>query len=213
MHSNLSMMQTSVADSDTSMSSFASEQLTSLTQTLPELPSLPPATTSALRRSTSSTGSGRPPPRCIHEVEDPSFVLERKSDMSTATSVCHCATMEDDLPPPAKTPLPFRYQGWIDKADEKSELEFYYERRSPPSAPLSTSTNRRAKSYSGLSASPSQPQPSSHTPPYAYSGIGSHRILTPHNAPTTEYTLALLNERARLLDELAKIKATNSVAM
>ena len=122
--------------------------------------------------------------------------------------------MEDDLPPPAKTPLPFRYQGWIDKADEKSELEFYYERRSPPSAPLSTSTNRRAKSYSGLSASLSQLRPSPHAQPQAHCGSGPHRIITPHNAPTTEYTLALLNERARLLDELAKIKeVTPSVAI
>ncbi|KAI1794908.1 hypothetical protein LXA43DRAFT_994851 [Ganoderma leucocontextum] len=218
-HSNLSMIQTGVADSDTSMSSFASEQLTSLTHTLPELPSLPPAPTSALRRSTSSTGTGRPPPRCIHEVEDPSFVLDREPDMSTATSICHCATLdeheeeEEDLPPPAKTPLPFRYDGWIDEADEKSELQFYYDRRSPPSAPLSASTSRRAKSYSGLSASLSQLRPSSHAQPRAHSGSGPHRIITPHNAPTTEYTLALLKERARLLDELAKIKATTSVAI
>ncbi|PIL22797.1 hypothetical protein GSI_15492 [Ganoderma sinense ZZ0214-1] len=218
MHSNLSMMQTGVADSDTSMSSFASEQLTSLTQTLPELPSLPLAPSSALRSSTSSTGSGRPPPRCIHEVEDPSFALDREIDASNATSMCHCATMEgheeeDDLPPPVKTPLPFRYDGWIDKANETSELEFYYDRRSPPGAPLSTSTSRRAKSYSGLSASPSQPHPSSHGQSPILSDGGPHRIITPHNAPTTEYTLALLNERARLLDELAKIKATTSVAM
>ena len=217
MLSNLSMMHTGVADSDTSMSSFASEQLTSLTQTLPELPSLPPAPTSALRDSTSSTGSGRRPPRCIHEVEDPSFILGREFDVSHATSVCHCATMdehedeEDDLPPPAKTPLPFRYDGWIDKVDERSELDFYYERRSPPNAPLSGSTSRRAKSYPGLSASPSQPHPQGQ--PHTHSGTALHRIITPHNAPTTEYTLALLNERARLLDELAKIKATPSVPM
>lgn len=218
MHSNLSMMQTGVAGSDTSMSSFASEQLTSLTQSLPELPSLPPAPASAPRRSTPSRGSARPPPRCIHEVEDPSFVLDREPDVSTATSVCHCATMDeyeegDDLPPPAETPLPFRYDGWIDKADENSELQSYYERRSPPNALLSASASRRAKAYSGLSASTSQRHPSPHTQPYIHSGSGPQRIITPHNAPTTEYTLALLNERARLLDELAKIKAPTSVAM
>ena len=211
-----SMMHTGIADSDTTVSSIASEQLASLTHTLPELPSLPSVAPTPLCRSTSSRGSSRTQPRCIHEVEEPSYLIDGGPDVSSATSVCHCATMdadeEDDLPPAAKTPLPFRYDGWIDQADENSELEFYYQRRSPPRAATVAPASRRSKSYSGLSALPPEPHASRETPPRIRSASGSRRIITPHNAPTTEYTLALLNERARLLDELAKIKGTPSVA-
>ncbi|RPD62704.1 hypothetical protein L227DRAFT_573233 [Lentinus tigrinus ALCF2SS1-6] len=202
-HSNLSMMPTTLADTDTTIESVASEPLAPLAH--PELPQLP-----TLPNLASSTGSSsrRTQPRCIHEVEDPSFAIDAVLDFDTSaaeSSFCHCtsADEEDDLPPTPKTPLPFRTNGWIHRADENAELQFYYQRRSPPSASLSTG-GRRVKSYSGLSASPSHPQS------HSADSSGARRIITPHNAPT-EYTLALLNERARLLDELAKVKGSPPV--
>ena len=202
--SNLSMMPTMVADTDTTIESVASEALPPLAH--PELPQL-----SVLPNLAASTGSSsrRSQPRCIHEVEDPSFILDADFhlDASAAeSSVCHCTSgdEEDDLPPTPKTPLPFRTDGWIRKVDENAELQFYYQRRSPPSASTSTG-GRRLKSYSGLSASPSHPHSCS------ANGSGPRRIITPHNAPS-EYTLALLNERARLLDELARVKGSPPVA-
>ncbi|TBU27150.1 hypothetical protein BD311DRAFT_760887 [Dichomitus squalens] len=217
-HSNLSMVHTGIADSDTTVSSLASEQLTSITHTLPELPSLPPVPPPLLCHSTASESSGRRQPRCIHEIEEPSFLFDGETDVSAATSMCHCATVdadeeEDDLLSAPRTPVPFRYDGWIDRVNENSELQSYYQRRSPPNAAPHASASRRAKSYSSLSPLPSQPHPFSQTPSQVRSASGARRIITPHNAPTTEYTLALLNERARLLDELAKIKGTRSVAM
>ncbi|KAH9933187.1 uncharacterized protein BXZ73DRAFT_46568 [Epithele typhae] len=175
-HSNLSMVPSGLAESDTTMMSTPSEQLAALAPTeLPDLSSLPPV---AL---TSSTRTVRSQARCIHEVEDPFFALGMSQDVSTLSSVCHCDDAEDegdDLPPTPKTPLPFRYAGLIHNADEGTELRSYYQRGTPSS---NSSTSRR----------------------------GQRRIVTPHNAPT-EYTLALLNERARLLSELAKVKGSPS---
>ncbi|KAI0712504.1 hypothetical protein C8Q76DRAFT_677139 [Earliella scabrosa] len=178
-HSNLSMMRTTLAETDTTMSAV-SEPLAPLAHPeLPELPSLPQVPVPGPSRR----ASGRAPPRCIHELEDPSFAFDPDMDVDAEstmdTSLCHCDSVDagDDLPPTPTTPVPHRYDGWIDNADENAELQFYYQRRSPPtSAPSS-------------------------------SGGSSRRIITPHNAPT-EYTLALLNERARLLDELARMKGT-----
>ncbi|KAI0690468.1 hypothetical protein C8T65DRAFT_671616 [Cerioporus squamosus] len=203
-HSNLSMMPTLLADTDTTIDSVASEPLPPLAH--PELPELP-----TLPNLASSTGSAsrRSQPRCIHEVEDPSFAVDVELDLDVSaetSSICHCASVgeEDDFPPTPKTPIPVRYNGWIDRADENAELQFYYQRRSPPSAPPS-SGSRRLKSYAGFSSSPSHPHSRTSD------SSGARRIITPHNAPT-EYTLALLNERARLLDELAKVKGSPPVA-
>lgn len=200
--SNLSMMRTTLAETDTTIESLASEPLAPLAHPeLPELPSLPQV--SATSGSSSRGNTTRRPPRCIHELEEPSLVFDPDGEASIATSVCHCSYDDeddgDDLPPTPKTPLPVRHHGWIHKANESAELHVFSQRRSPHSAP--SSAGRRVKSYSGLSASPSNPLALS----ASSSSSGSRRIITPHNAPT-EYTLALLNERARLLEELAKTK-------
>ena len=207
------MMPTALASADTTVQSVNLEPLAALPATdLPDLSSLP-SVPNTLRASSSRTPSTRPPPRCIHELEEPSFAIDFGPDASTDASFCHCASMGaaeedgDDLPPTPKPPLPFRSTGWIDSADENSELRSYYERRTPPSGP--SPAGRRAKSYSGVSAT--TPSRTHHSSALGSSGSASRRIITPHNAPT-EYTLALLNERARLLDELAKIKGSPSTA-
>ncbi|KAI0647802.1 hypothetical protein C8Q79DRAFT_906611 [Trametes meyenii] len=201
--SNLSMMPTTLAETDTTVMSVASEPLAPLTHA--ELPSLPQLSPSGHDNARSYGDSAKPPPRCIHEVEELSF-LDGEADVSVSdsTSVCHCACSdaEDDLPVTPTTPLPVRRSGRIHRADEKSEVDFYHSRRVPKSAPATIS--RRAHTYAGLSASSSARTPEHPT------GSATRRIVTPHNAPT-QYTLALLNERARLLDELATLKAASLV--
>ncbi|KAI0755212.1 hypothetical protein C8Q80DRAFT_1143701 [Daedaleopsis nitida] len=207
-HSNLSMMPTILAESDTTVMSVASEALAPLAHPeLPELPSFPPPAAPRSERTLSGSASRRAQPRCIHEVEDPSFALDLVAELAadvsveSSGSVCHCASVagDEDLPPTPTTPLPHRYDGWIDEADERTELQFYYQRRSPPSASMPSSAGRRASSYPGLSSA-SRVQSG-----HSLGSGGLRRILTPHTAPT-EYTLALMNERARLLDELTRIK-------
>ncbi|RDX50361.1 hypothetical protein OH76DRAFT_1437700 [Lentinus brumalis] len=166
-HSNLSMLPSMLADTDTTIESLTSEPLAPLVH--PELPELP---TLSHLASSAGRSSRRSQPRCIHEVEDPSFVIDEvlELDASAETSVCHCASADegDDLPPTPTIPIPVRYNGWIHKADENAELH------------------------------------------HSADGSGARRIITPHNAPT-EYTLALLNERARLLDELVRVKGSRPV--
>ncbi|EIW59402.1 uncharacterized protein TRAVEDRAFT_147380 [Trametes versicolor FP-101664 SS1] len=200
-HSNLSMMPTALAETDTTVMSVASEPLPPLAQAaLPDLPSLPPVPDHAA--SASGSGSLRRQPRCIHEVDDTSFLADLS--LESSTSVCHCTTSdaEDDLPATPKSPPPIRRAGWINHADEKSELDFYHRRRAPSSAPATAA--RRVHSSPGLTTpAPMRPREST-------LGSTPRRIITSHNAPT-QYTLALLNERARLLDELAKLKAASLV--
>ncbi|KAI0667775.1 hypothetical protein C8Q78DRAFT_981653 [Trametes maxima] len=202
--SNLSMMPTALAETDTTVMSVASEPLAPLTHA--ELPSLPQLSPFDRDSVGSSSESIKPPPRCIHEVEELSFLDgEVDASVSDVTSdVCHCACSdaEDDLPATPTTPQHVRRNGWIHRADEKSEIDFYHSRRAPSSAPATIS--RRAHTYAGLSSSSSARTPE-HPP-----GSATRRIVTPHNAPT-QYTLALLNERARLLDELATLKAASLV--
>ncbi|KAI0769920.1 hypothetical protein C8Q74DRAFT_1162177, partial [Fomes fomentarius] len=173
-HSNLSMMPTFLADTDTTIDSIASEHLAPLPHAeLPELPSLPQVAPPP------SSEPGRHQPRCIHEVEDPSFALALAvdADVTADASVCHCESMvePDDLPPTPATPIPHRSEGWIDRADENAELQFYYH---PSQAP-----HLRAN--------------------HSWGSGSSRRVITPHNSPT-EYTQALLNKRAWLLEELAR---------
>lgn len=206
-HSNLSMMPTFLADTDTTIDSVASEHLAPLPHAeLPELPSLPRVAPPP------RSEPGRHQPRCIHEVEDPSFALALglDADVTADASVCHCESVvePDDLPPTPATPIPHRYEGWIDRADENAELQFYYQRRSPPSSgPSNSSAGRRAMSYPGLSLSASQAP--HFRANHSWGSGSSRRVITPHNSPT-EYTQALLNKRAWLLEELARVKGTQA---
>ncbi|KAI0826803.1 hypothetical protein BC628DRAFT_220258 [Trametes gibbosa] len=198
--SNLSLGRAALAETDTTVLSVLSEPLAPLAPAeLPNLPTLPlqPGNEDAVGRGTPT----RPQPRCIHEVEDSSFLADMDFSLDSSTSVCNCegSDLEDDLPPTPKTPRPVRRTGWISSADEKRQLDLYYNRRAPSSAPATVS--RRVQSYPGLGVTtPTQARDAS--------GNASRRILTPHNAPT-QYTLALLSERAHLLDELAKLKAAS----
>ncbi|KAI8994246.1 hypothetical protein BD414DRAFT_481869 [Trametes punicea] len=202
--SNLSMVRTALAETDTTVMSVASESLAPLASAdLPEMSSFrPPSDLAGSARSRAT--SSRPPPRCIHEVEDPSF-LAADADTSLfdgdAASVCRCAHLEgnlDDRFVKPTTPSPVRRDGWIQRSDEKPEVDFYHSRRTPSSAPATI--GRRATSYPGVRSPPSAAE-DEWSP-----GSGPRRIITPHNAPT-QYTVALLEERARLLEQLAQIKA------
>ncbi|CDO76495.1 hypothetical protein BN946_scf184622.g3 [Trametes cinnabarina] len=209
-HSNLSMARPALAETDTTVMSIASEPLAPLGHVqLPEMPTFRPQSDVATSSQNLSSSSRRP--RCIHEVDGPSFLGARPDDSlfeGDSASICDCGQAvanadegerdDADLPATPTSPVPVREEGWIEHADEESEINFYHSRRAPSNAPATTS--RRANSYAGLSPSPSVLEGEPHV------GATSRRIITPHNAPT-EYTLALLNERARLYEELAKLKA------
>ncbi|KAH9948856.1 hypothetical protein B0H21DRAFT_205146 [Amylocystis lapponica] len=186
-HSYLSLSRSAPAGSDTTVLSMASEPH----MPLPELGLFDtPAPPTPPEPSTSESFAPPTRPRCIHEVEDGSFIrhlgysdsFASDAEPDETSSCCDCPTDIEDTAPPLLPPP--RRSGWINRADDSSELRSH------------TASHRAAQaSYVGLAFNPRR-RPSSSKP----SGV-----LTRHNSPT-QYTLALLNERAKLLAELAAIK-------
>ena len=104
-----------------------------------------------------------------------------------------------DGSPAKKTPV--RYTGWIEPVDEEEEIRSFEAKRRIQRG-LSrlelTRTPRTVPDYGGgLSLGSPLKSPSTST---------HGRVLTRHNYPT-QHTLALMNERAKLLEELAALKA------
>ena len=104
-----------------------------------------------------------------------------------------------DGSPAKKTPV--RYTGWIEPVDEEEEIRSFEAKRRIQRG-LSrlevTRTPRTVPDYGGgLSLGSPLKSPSTST---------HGRVLTRHNSPT-QHTLALMNERAKLLEELAALKA------
>ncbi|KAI0947538.1 hypothetical protein AcW1_007739 [Taiwanofungus camphoratus] len=193
-HSNLSMTRSAQTESDTTVLSVASDPPTPL----PELGLFNPIQPDTPRQS-SSLPAHRTRPRCIHEVKDPSFILRPDQSLASDADGSFCSCPLDTVPPATSTSPPVRYSGWIDRVDDDSEIKSFEERRRSGRERLSPS-HAQAKPdalYSGLSSTPRGPSTSN----------GPDRVLTRHNSPH-QYTLALLNERAKLLAELASLKAS-----
>lgn len=84
------------------------------------------------------------PPRCIHEIDEPpSFTLGTPANESHLGDRFRAPAEPIDPPtfcrcPPgpsassSRTRTPVRYDGWIERADEESELASYEASRSPP---------------------------------------------------------------------------------
>ncbi|KAI0035173.1 hypothetical protein K488DRAFT_43772 [Vararia minispora EC-137] len=138
-------------------------------------------------------------PMCIHELEDPSFLgsvrghaldhgsLARDlSEGDVSSLFCSCADDCSDLTSPSIAASSIRYDGYMELVDEEAEVEAFERHRAIDSRMCSTQ-----------SANPAVITPPANAP-------GKRRVLTKHTSPT-QHTLALLNERARLLSELASL--------
>ncbi len=201
MNTTLSMMRSApAAGSDTTVLSVAPEESFSLsdldlfenTSKIGQFrTSTPPPTSPPTRTRT---------PRCIHEVEDPSFVHDCLAALDLTCNESQAPEDTVHLYRYEPTPLPrsaahsVRHTGWIEPVDDDEEVRSFEAMRQP------TRTLPPTSDAVGTS--------SAKTPPIVRV---PNRIYTKHNSPT-QYTLALLNERAKLLEELANIKATSSWA-
>ena len=174
--SNLSLTHPDPAESDTTMESIAFEPIGE--STFVQRPSAP--TPTAARRDA-------PParPRCIHEIEEPTLIFIPAAESSVvngsdASDVEYC-----DCPSGVhvrhtkRMSSPVRHSGYIEPVDEEMEARSFDRSRS------TRSSSSRSRSVSGKSLASSS--------------------ITRHTSPA-EYTVALMNERARLLTELAALK-------
>ncbi|KAI0771431.1 hypothetical protein BC629DRAFT_1595666 [Irpex lacteus] len=148
----------------------------------------------------SSSTSTKSVPRCIHEVEDPEDDISRSFDESLSLAE-RSITDSSILPSMQKNTMkktPVRYSGWIEPVDDEEEIRSFEARQRSRFSNL-RSPRARPDYGGGLSnASGLTPKtPSTSTP---------GRLLTRHNSPS-QHTLALMNERAKLLEELASLKA------
>ena len=144
-----------------------------------------------------------------------------------AGSFCHCPSDEEQeeeveeetTPTRAKRATPVRYTGWISEVDEELEIRSFEEsRRKIPthvtraSSLLTRSTqsdpDRRSKAdlYTGISSTSTPRKPTTRKSPASGYKTPTGPILTRHTSPS-EYTLALFNERAKLMAELASVRS------
>ncbi|KAH7910827.1 hypothetical protein BJ138DRAFT_1152056 [Hygrophoropsis aurantiaca] len=160
-------------------------------------------------------------PRCIHELADPSFIIppdqsiETSFNSNASQSLCDCSIMP---PSPSPQPAPVRYTGWIGEVDSEAEIRLFEASRR-----RTTPVRRSSGLYTqdGLSG-PRIPSSSQHrSPPSAGNRTSSatqsrtpsssqKRTTNPYVSPS-EHTIALLNERARLLSELANLRKARRV--
>ncbi|TFY50925.1 hypothetical protein EVJ58_g10827 [Rhodofomes roseus] len=124
-------------------------------------------------------------PRCIHEIEEPSLIFTPVAESSVVigpengVEYCDCPSETTHVRPYAESrSTPVRYHGWIERADDDSEVRSFEASRRTRAA----GTSRRVSS-----------------------GSRSSGFITRHTSPA-EYTLALMSERAKLLTELAALK-------
>ncbi|EPQ54409.1 hypothetical protein GLOTRDRAFT_139004 [Gloeophyllum trabeum ATCC 11539] len=144
-------------------------------------------------------------PRCIHEVDDSSFLAElhglRRPGPSNETrnepedfsaddlsaSYCDCSHNVS-----SQQTIPVRTAGWLDEVDPNLEL-------------ASFESSRRMQGRAGQSCRSREASTSIATD-RSKGGSTSYPVITKHNSPN-QHRLALLNERAKLLAELATLKS------
>ncbi|THH20597.1 hypothetical protein EW146_g804 [Bondarzewia mesenterica] len=191
---------TNSVDSSLSVEDTEAESNTTIVSTTSEVSQTTPhAATAPVHRRNGNC------PRCIHEIEDPSFLaptLMDSYDSESGTeenssnlfapepsgSLCECHD-GDLFSSTSRARQSVRYNGYIEEVDNELEVQEF-------------ETSRRRRQCQRLDGD-------SHLyndietlqDPTAISG---KRILTRHTSPT-QHTLALLNERARLLSELARL--------
>lgn len=208
MNSSLSMMHSGpAAATDTTVLSVAPEPEPSLSELdLFDAPS---------RIGRYATSTPPPPthsPRCIHEVDDPSFLARDASaslddtrgelgagaSSEDASTFCDCPSdPESPLARFASRSSEVRRSGWIEQADDEAEARSFIaaKARTAPARATRAGGSPRTADYPFAVRTPT---------PTRHPG----RVITRHTSPT-EYTLALLNERAKLMEELASMKAAS----
>lgn len=174
--SNLSLAHPDPTESDTTVESIAFEPVGE--STFIHRPSAP--TPTAAQRDA-------PPcrPWCIHDIEEPSLIFTPVAESSVvngsdASDVEYCDCPSEMHVRPAKRRVPpVRYDGYIERVDNESEVRSFDRSQS------TRSSTSRPRSTSSRSVAPS--------------------LVTRHTSPA-EYTVALMNERARLFTELVALK-------
>lgn len=218
-HTDLSMRHAPHTESDTSM---ADSELSDRTET-------------QMLHEHDSGVYHQPHAHCIHELEDPSYILgpdasyTSNMDESIEGSDTECSTQStsSDEQPPTPTPQPIRLKGWIGAVDSELEMKAFAANRCNASTPVKAKSRRRSSglfpvgsgrctpSVSGMSVRVPASAPSARTrvdrdlgaspsPFGALASSGQMRKMD-YGSPT-ERTVALLNERARLLSELADLR-------
>lgn len=158
-------------------------------------------------------------PRCIHELDEPSAIVFDDDDNQNEScrdidasitadsddqSYCACSARRSSSSQHTRTPV--RYTGWIDAVDNSLELESFESSRKISARNQNQPVSSGSESRSKFTGWPYQ-LPVTYSPPKTPSlPPTTNRIITKHTSPS-EHTLALLNERARLLAELAKLRA------
>ncbi|KAH7885545.1 hypothetical protein F5I97DRAFT_1810344 [Phlebopus sp. FC_14] len=181
-------------------------------------------------------------PRCIHELDDPSYIraLGNGPPSSASLDASHSTNSDeqvdgDDPPhdtppysdeeedvqdqeedlhdphpyvPPTPTPRRVRLTGWIDEVDTKLELNAFMASRSKEGSRSLGSSGTSMKDTTknprnGASADSTYRAPPGRT----LSSSSSHGY-----GSTTTTTSSLLNERARLLTELAALKRARAAS-
>ena len=178
-------------------------------------------------------------PQCIHELEDPSYVLERDASYASSVddSMEECDSDRSALSsssveqPPTPTPQPVRLRGRIGALDPELDIDAFAANKLNTSTPVKD-RSRRQSSIPSLYPATSRTctprmQTALRTPPgrawvdsvpAGGLGNGTSRLQTPSSSSSsvrthkteyrspTERTVALMNERARLLGELADLR-------
>lgn len=117
------------------------------------------------------------PPRCIHEVPSPSIVLTPDVD-HTFPEPSYCTCPETELSYPSQKPA-VRYTGYIEPVDEELELRSFESSQSM--------YNQKSSMF--------------------FDDHIDHQIDHVQLKQSRARTITLLNERARLLEELAKVSS------
>lgn len=174
-------------------------------------------------------------PQCIHELEDPSYFLGRDASYASSVddsmeefepdlSIQSSSSVEQ---PPTPTPQPVRFKGWIGAIDSELELDTFAANKLNTSTPVKDRSRRQGSTSGSHPTTPRMQMtsmrmpasaPSARTRVDGFSGLGngaSSRLPAPPSSAhmrkeeygsPTERTVALLNERARLLGELADLR-------
>lgn len=199
-NTTLSMVRTAPPDSDTSVISIHPESSSLSDLDLFE----------GTPRELADTPT--PPARRSPEPEGPSFTnLPGQSTFNgnldtpfSPKSICDCPPEAGALYSNKRVPV--RYSGWIERVDDDMEIQMFEARRRT-SNPRTPSNHRRSISFTPKTPPSDFPNPSSTSTPRRPASRSNPGVLTRHTSPT-QYHLALLNERAKLMSELAQIKGT-----
>ena len=112
------------------------------------------------------------------QIIHPAELQETHIDRTDDVSYCDCSLKQE---------IPIQHTGWIRAVDQEEEVRTFLEKHSATVAHRLVYTPKVA-TYTGL----------------GYSFGGPPRLITRHTSPS-QHRLALLNEKARLLTELANL--------